>query len=47
MAQMLWTFLPVAGAACRVGESAWLKRAQQACGAVLVGLGVRLAFERR
>jgi threonine/homoserine/homoserine lactone efflux protein len=37
----------VARAARRVVESAWLKRAQQTCGAVLVGLGVRLAFEPR
>lgn len=37
----------VARATRRVVESAWLKRAQQACGTVLVGLGVRLAFERR
>ena len=38
---------PVARARRAFVEGPWLARAQRLTGAVLVGLGVRLAFERR
>jgi threonine/homoserine/homoserine lactone efflux protein len=37
----------VAARAARFVEGPWLARAERFTGAVLVGLGVRLAFERR